>query len=102
VKRIKTTFRPHVYHVQFVLLLPSLSDRRAEDRAAYELERTAKEAGLEGARREQEERRRREDEEEVTRLRKAAVHKAQPVKHYRPMEVSRRMRKRRFDRIIPR
>ena len=37
---------------QFVTLLSS-SDRRAEERAQYELERTAKEAGLEGARRQQ-------------------------------------------------
>jgi len=63
------------------------SDRRAEERAAYELERCAKEAGLEGQRREMEERKRRQEEEEVMKLRRAAVHKAQPIKHYKPMEV---------------
>lgn len=63
------------------------SDRRAEERAAYELERSAKEAGLEGQRRELEERRRRQEEEEVARQRRAAVHRAQPVKQYKPMEV---------------
>lgn len=63
------------------------SDRRAEERAAYELERSAKEAGLEGQRREMEERKRRREEEEVMKLRRAAVHKAQPIKHYKPLEV---------------
>jgi len=63
------------------------SDRRAEERAAYELERSAKEAGLEGQRREMEERKRRQEEEEVMKLRRAAVHKAQPIKHYKPVEV---------------
>ena len=35
---------------------------------------------MEGAKREQEERRKREEQEEVARLRKAAVHKAQPIR----------------------
>ena len=39
-----------------------------------------KEVDMEGAKREQEERRKREEQEEVARLRKAAVHKAQPIK----------------------
>lgn len=63
------------------------SDRRAEERAAYELERSAKEAQLQGAKLQQEERKKREEEEQVVKLRKAIVHKAQPVKHYRPVEV---------------
>lgn len=63
------------------------SDRRAEERAVYELERSAKEAGLEGQRRELEERRRRQEEEEVQKQRRAAVHRAQPVKQYKPLEV---------------
>jgi len=63
------------------------SDRRAEERFHYDQERSAKEAELEGAKRQQEERRKVEVEHEVARMRKAAVHKAQPVKHYKAMEV---------------
>jgi len=63
------------------------SDKRAEERAAYELERAAKEAALEGARREMEERKKRLEEEELVQARKATVHKAQPIKHYKAIEV---------------
>jgi len=63
------------------------SDRRAEEREAFDLKVKQKEVDMEGAKREQEERRKREDEEEVARLRKAAVHKAQPIRNYKPVEV---------------
>ena len=39
-----------------------------------------KEADMEGAKRELEERRKREDQEEVTKMRKAQIHKAQPIR----------------------
>ena len=35
----------------------------------------------------QEERRKREEDEDIQKQRKAAVHKAQPVKYYKPLEV---------------
>jgi len=63
------------------------SDRRAEERVAFDLKLKQREVDLEGAKREQEERRKREEEEDVARLRKAAVHKAQPIRNYKPVEV---------------
>jgi len=63
------------------------SDRRAEEREAFDLKVKQKEVDMEGAKREQEERRKREEQEEVARLRKAAVHKAQPIRNYKPVEV---------------
>jgi len=63
------------------------SDRRAEERHAFDLKLKQKEAEIEGAKREQEERRKREEEEEIAELRKAAVHKAQPIRAYKPIEV---------------
>ena len=56
------------------------SDRRAEEREAFDLKVKQKEVDMEGAKREQDVRRKREDDEEVARLRKAAVHKAQPIR----------------------
>ena len=56
------------------------SDRRAEEREAFDLKVKQKEVDMEGAKREQEERRKREEQEEVARLRKAAVHRAQPIR----------------------
>ena len=56
------------------------SDRRAEEREAFDLKVKQKEVDMEGAKREQEERRKREEQEEIARLRKAAVHKAQPIR----------------------
>eukprot|EP00090_Calanus_glacialis_P044282 TRINITY_DN7885_c0_g1_i1.p1 TRINITY_DN7885_c0_g1~~TRINITY_DN7885_c0_g1_i1.p1 ORF type:complete len:750 (-),score=309.01 TRINITY_DN7885_c0_g1_i1:165-2360(-) len=63
------------------------SDRRAEEREAFDLKVKQKEVDMEGAKREQDVRRKREDDEEVARLRKAAVHKAQPIRNYKPIEV---------------
>ena len=47
------------------------SDRRAEEREAFDLKVKQKEVDMEGAKREQDVRRKREDDEEVARLRKA-------------------------------
>jgi len=63
------------------------SDRRAEEREAFDLKVKQKEVDMEGAKREQEERRKREDGEDIAKLRKAAVHKAQPIRNYKPIEV---------------
>jgi len=63
------------------------SEKRAEERAKYELEQKQKEAELEGAKRLLEERRKREEEEEIARIRREAVPKAQPIRHYKPVEV---------------
>jgi len=63
------------------------SDRRAEEREAFDLKVKQKEVDMEGAKREQEERRKREDQEEVSKMRKAQVHKAQPIRNYKPIEV---------------
>eukprot|EP00092_Neocalanus_flemingeri_P022685 GFUD01024605.1.p1 GENE.GFUD01024605.1~~GFUD01024605.1.p1 ORF type:complete len:734 (-),score=225.55 GFUD01024605.1:140-2341(-) len=63
------------------------SDKRAEEREAFDLKVKQKEVDMEGAKREHEERRKREDQEEVVKLRKAAVHKAQPIRNYKPIEV---------------
>jgi len=63
------------------------SDRRAEEREAFDMKVKQKEADMEGAKRELEERRKREDQEEVTKMRKAQIHKAQPIRNYKPIEV---------------
>ena len=63
------------------------TDRRAEERAVYHMERAMKEAELELARKEQEERQKREEEVELARLRRDIVHKAQPIQHYKAVEV---------------
>jgi len=64
------------------------SEKRAEERSQYDKERQQKEAEMEGEKRLLEERRKREEEEEVNRMRKQQVHKAQPIRHYRPVEVA--------------
>lgn len=63
------------------------SEKRAEERAKYDMEMKNKEAELEGAKRLLEERRKREEEEEIMRKRREAVPKAQPIRHYKPVEV---------------
>ena len=65
------------------------SDRRAEEREEYDMKRKNKEAELDAARRQMEERRKYEQDLEVQRLRREAVHKAQPVRHYQPIEIQR-------------
>ena len=56
------------------------SERRAQEREAFDIKLKQKEAEMEGAKRELESRRRREEEEEVNRMRKQAVPKAQPIR----------------------
>ena len=51
------------------------------------MEQKQKEAELEGAKRLLEERRKREEEEEIAKIRRDAVPKAQPIRHYKPVEV---------------
>ena len=51
------------------------------------MKRKNKEAELDAARRQHEERRQYEEELEVQRLRREAVHKAQPVRHYMPIDI---------------
>jgi len=63
------------------------SDRRAVERQAYEKERLKKELDIEQAKREKEERKKREQAEEVTKLRRQAVHKAQPIKGYKALQI---------------
>jgi len=63
------------------------SDRRAEERKAFDLKVKQKEAEIVGAKRELEERKKREEIEEISKLRKESVHKAQPVRNFKPMEV---------------
>ena len=54
------------------------SERRAQEREAFDIKLKQKEAEMEGAKRELESRRRRE--EEVNKMRKQAVPKAQPIR----------------------
>jgi len=63
------------------------SEKRAEERAKYDMVMKNKEAELEGAKRLLEERRKREEAEEISRKRREAVPKAQPIRHYKPVEV---------------
>lgn len=56
------------------------SDRRAEEREAFDLKVKQKEVDMEGAKREQDVRRKREEEEEVPKMRKAAVHLTQTIR----------------------
>ncbi|XP_023329388.1 targeting protein for Xklp2 [Eurytemora carolleeae] len=51
------------------------------------MEKKKKEVDLEEAKRNREERKKREEEEEIARLRKQAVHKAQPIRGYKPVEI---------------
>ena len=63
------------------------SDKRAEEREEYDMKRKNKEAEMDAARRQLEERRRHEEELEVQEMRKAAVHKAQPIRNYKPLNI---------------
>ena len=63
------------------------SDRRAEERQEYDMARKNKEAELDGAKRQMEERRRHEEEMEIQRLRREAIHKAQPVRNYKGIQI---------------
>ena len=63
------------------------SDKRAEEREEYEMKRRNKEAEMDAARILMEERRRYDEDLEIKRMRKEAVHKAQPVRHYKPINI---------------
>lgn len=63
------------------------SDRRAEDREKYERERLRREVDLEQAKREGEVRRKHEQADQVAKMRKQAVHKAQPIKVGKPVQI---------------
>merc|ERR1719361_1463462 len=65
------------------------SDIRAEKREEYDMLRRNKEAELDGVRREREERHKYEENLEIQKMRKEAVHKAQPVRHYKTVEIQR-------------
>ncbi|KAJ2795572.1 hypothetical protein H4R20_005836 [Coemansia guatemalensis] len=64
------------------------TELRSEERRAYDEDRTERERIREEvlARKRQEEERR--EMEEIKRLRKILVHKAQPVRHYKPLEIN--------------
>ena len=63
------------------------SDKRAEEREEYDMKRKNKEAEMDAARRQLEERRRHEEALEIQEMRKAAVHKAQPIRNYKPLNI---------------
>ena len=65
------------------------SDVRAEKREEYDMLRRNKEAELDAVRREREERHKYEENLEIQKMRKEAVHKAQPVRHYKTVEIQR-------------
>ena len=56
------------------------SERRAEEREAFDLKVKQNEVDKKGAKREQDVRRKREEEEEVAKMRKAAVHMTQTIR----------------------
>ena len=53
------------------------------------MRRKHKEAELDAARRQMEERRRYDEDLEIQRMRREAVHKAQPVRHYNTIDIQR-------------
>merc|ERR1719397_927085 len=64
------------------------TDRRAEERTRFEMKLKQKEAEIEGAKRELEKRKKREEEEEVQRLRKEAVPRANPIRNYKHLDIT--------------
>ena len=63
------------------------TERRAEDRQEWEAYKAEKEQETAALRHAAEEQKRREEEEEVARMRQQAVHKAQPVRKFKPVHV---------------
>jgi len=63
------------------------TDLRSEERRQFEERRKEKEAELEAARQQEMERREREEQLELQEQRKALVPKAQPVRHFAPVEI---------------
>ena len=65
------------------------TEKRAEERKVIDLRRKENEIRQERMRQAELERRRRESEEELIRYRQSLIHKAQPIKQFRKMEIKR-------------
>lgn len=63
------------------------TERRAVERDEYENIRKAKEVEIEGQKHLREKRQAEEDQDAIAKLRNEMVHKANPVKHYRAVQV---------------
>ncbi len=63
------------------------SERRARDREQFEMSKRNREAEMESYKMQLADRKRQEEEEDIRRMRREAVHKAQPVKHYKPVHI---------------
>ncbi|XP_078606623.1 targeting protein for Xklp2 homolog isoform X1 [Branchiostoma floridae x Branchiostoma japonicum] len=61
--------------------------RRAEQRQEFEMQKKMKEEEMEALRQQQEAERREQEQVEIARLRKELVHKANPIRHGRPLEI---------------
>lgn len=64
------------------------TDLRSEERRQYEQRRKDKEAEMEGARQQEMERRERQEQLELQRQRNATITRAQPIRHFAPMEIA--------------
>ncbi|KAL3860699.1 hypothetical protein ACJMK2_010790 [Sinanodonta woodiana] len=63
--------------------------KRAMQREAFDMHRKAQEAELEAAKRHREKEKEEEEREAIEKFRQEAVHKANPIKRYKPVEVKR-------------
>lgn len=63
------------------------TDLRSEERRQYEQRRKDKEAEMEGARQQEMERRERQEQLELQKQRNATITKAQPIRHFAPIEI---------------
>ncbi|KAK3608033.1 hypothetical protein CHS0354_031019 [Potamilus streckersoni] len=63
--------------------------KRAMQREAFDMHRKAQEAELEAAKRQREMEKEEEEREAIEKLRQEAVHKANPIKRYKPVDVKR-------------
>jgi len=79
--------KPSDKHLSEISNFTLHTDRRAEERMAYEIEKKKKEVDLDEMKRQREERKKREQEQEVIQLRKQAVHKAQPIREYKGISI---------------
>merc|ERR1719508_131571 len=62
---------------------------REGEREQFELTKRQKEAAAEEKRRLDDERKEKEEQEELVKVRKGLVHRAQPVRNYKPLEIKR-------------
>jgi targeting protein for Xklp2 len=60
-------------------------DRRAVQREEFEMHKKAREAELEGLRRQREQRQKEEEEAAIAKLRQELVHHPNPVRQYKPV-----------------